>query len=293
MRMVSSRLREYAMITIKAPTAPCAIVSWRHRVLRLALGCCMPAVVFASQVSVSPLGSGECGNNVSDATRITCFAASNDGFSGFAEAQAGSGQLHAEALAVYSFPAGDYYTPLGGGTLALADYFDTFSLANAPGQGFLFFQFFVHGSLSLDTTVGGDVYAGLSIEANGQAYPVWSANQGQIATSASVRIPYSGSLVTTDLQLISEAGCGTGSALDPLGSCLASVHFEDTASVVGLGVLDLSGNVVPNASIAASSGYSYPALISSVPEPASIWLLLGGLAVILLSAKSVRRRCST
>lgn len=273
---------------LRGPLSPLAPVSWRHSALQLILSFCLPAVALASQVSVGT-ATENCYKVANDASQITCYAASPTGSSGYAEAQAGSGELHAEALADYSFPAGSYYTPLSGGATAVADYLDTLSLTNAPDQGFLLFAFHIDGSISFETTVGGDAYAAVNIVAGTNSYAVWSGNQG-VGGLFSVEVPYTGSEITMDFQLINEASCGTGggSALDPLGMCQASVEFQDTASIVGLGVLDQNGNAVPNASVTASSGYSYPGL-STVPEPSRLPFISIAMAAMLASLRTRKR----
>jgi hypothetical protein len=251
------------------------------------------AALASSLVEVIPTGGDECLKGVSDSSQVTCGGSNEGGFSGFAQAQGSAGQLHAQATAQYVGPGVPFvHTPLGGGALANAGYFDTFSLTDAPGQGSFLLQFFADGSLSLSTNdVEGSVSSNLTVLVGADGFPVWStANPGPVASLVSVAIPYSGlSPLTMNFQLTVEAGCGSpgGGGEDPFGGCLGDVNFGNTVKVVGLGILDANGNVVPGAIISNSSGYNYPALnsfTSPVPEPASGLLLLGGAAVLIASS---------
>lgn len=75
-------------------------------------------------------------------------------------------------------------------------------------------------------------------------------------------------------------------ALQPGADCLSSAFFFSSARFLGGTVLDENGLVVANATVQSSSGFDYltgvqPHLVSTVPLPATIWLLIasvGGLA---------------
>jgi len=80
----------------------------------------------------------------------------------------------------------------------------------------------------------------------------------------------------------------------PLGDSTISVsgyaEFGSTVHLASLLVTDAAGNVIPGLSIDSDSGFSYPLdpqNTAPVPEPASLWLLSGGLVWLL-----ARRRFS-
>lgn len=63
------------------------------------------------------------------------------------------------------------------------------------------------------------------------------------------------------------------------GSVFSDVDFYHTARLTGITILDSGGNPITDFTLASGSGTTYPVSTQAVPEPASVGLLAGMLAV--------------
>ena len=63
----------------------------------------------------------------------------------------------------------------------------------------------------------------------------------------------------------------------------ATANFANTGRIIGVALLDASGNVIPDRLVTADPGYHYNSLsTTTVPEPSSVVLVLTGLAGLSL-----------
>lgn len=106
------------------------------------------------------------------------------------------------------------------------------------------------------------------------------------ATTITATVPF---LFGTAGELGISLTASASAALSPTSgtSFTADVDFLNTATLLGVQVLDENKNVLPGGRVESSSNLTYPSLSASAPEPATLALLGAGLATF-----AVRRRRS-
>lgn len=208
-------------------------------------------------------------------------------FDGSAQVNAGPGFLNAQATAGALNAPFDHLFHTGGG-FALAEV--TSHNGFIPGaSGLIKFMFTISGG----TAVTGDTFAGGSLSFS----PVNAAVQGTILGNGTTvfqttPVPFLQSIpFFYDWDLVAGVGlCASCNSQTPplmyMGSGVSD--YSHTAVLTGISVTDANGQPLTGVTFTSNDGVDYNALLNgsgpSVPEPGSLGMVLGGLAV--LSARS-------
>jgi hypothetical protein len=267
------------------------------RSLYLLISTLFAASAFASTAFVAPYAGGACSDSASLGATATCYATNDFGtFGGLAQAEGGSGSLHASAsssyLGVTPLPTQNAF---GGASYSDAAITDTLFLHGAPSTGFLRFNLALDGSLTLiedfaDPTAFVSALLEVGIGSPGQAAPIsFSGNLAFVSGTNSIDLPYSGSSPQIFVDLVLNATCENGQGPKP-GNCIAIADFSNTGTVEGIGILDSNHQIVPTATFTSASGYSYPPLAASVPEPNTFGLTFAAGSVLVAIGRIRRKR---
>ena len=200
-----------------------------------------------------------------------------------------------------------------------ARFWDTIAVpASTNYSGYLQVEATVWGQLAV-AQVNGQPYAAVGLTYGGRfgqlgafAANIWVDAQGNPHTSLSpsdtdlrngipvdIRVPfepsgynpatglYSYTPVWFYMDLSASVVCATSASGGDTAGCSAASNYQDTLQITKITVLDSNGNPVPGATVTAASGYNYNGT-SETPEPASMWLLMAGCALLSLGCAGKR-----
>lgn len=94
-----------------------------------------------------------------------------------------------------------------------------------------------------------------------------------------IDLPFTGGQLDLVVSMNAQARCGA--QVGGSGTCLLGVDSYNSLIVTGSDVIDDSGQVLPNGFVSSDSGFDYSEGIA-VPLPATLWVLLTGIAGLVL-----------
>jgi hypothetical protein len=170
-----------------------------------------------------------------------------------------------------SFPDGP---PFNGTVESLFTDILTISGGTPGTNGFLSFGWDVEGSV----TTTGSTFSAALVRLSGFNTTL---NQGPFPTllngptTVTLNVPFTfGAAQELSVRLVGAATAFSGNPFT------ADIDFLNTATLESVRVLDADGNILPNGQVRSSSDLQYPTGQPTVPEPASMLLLLTGLGAL-------------